>query len=341
MGSKYSFVAAISFAAMLAIGVGKSSTATAASKPDSIRAFDAGPGWFIYDEPVDVALHVLNPAKPRCHEIGEVILLFETRDQLRDDKLIRQTALTGMNRYAELCQSLGAKPSRQQTIVGFLSGHAQTDGRGRIIGNSRLLEAMVSSLIGKYEVRIRHNAIAETKSIAMTSVTAASKNTPANGNAPAIGEHRKKYDAMLEASSAKAPAPGIVEGLTGGDRAKLTGVWSASPSDCVKERVILFEKNGVGLVEWWRAPNEKIGLLPWRTGKWELRDDTLIASFSRRVKYDRLRRKLRVGSVDETVQFNLKDVDGSGLRLAAIRGGFSPGRLFLGGEDKLFVRCNS
>jgi hypothetical protein len=106
------------------------------------------------------------------------------------------------------------------------------------------------------------------------------------------------------------------------------------------ERVIFFESNGIGTVEWWRSPNEKIGLLPWRTGKWELRDNTLIASFDHRVKYDQLRRKLREGAIDETVQFGLKDVSGSGLRLGAIGGGFSPGRLFLGGAEKSFIRCD-
>lgn len=340
MRSSYSIAAAVSAVAILAIGSSQLSAAEAASKPGDIRQFDAGPGWLVYDELIDVALHVLNPTKPMCHEIGEIILLFETRDQLRDDKLIRQAALTGMNRYAELCRSLGVKPSHQRTVVGIIAGQAEPDNRGRVVGDGRSLEAVVSSLTGTYEVRVRHNVVADTNASAAKSIAAATKKAPVSGNTIAVGEHRKKYDAMLEASSAKAPALGVIGGLISGNLAQLTGVWSGSPKDCAMERVIFFESNGIGTVEWWRSPNEKIGLLPWRTGKWELRDNTLIASFDHRVKYDQLRRKLREGAIDETVQFGLKDVSGSGLRLGAIGGGFSPGRLFLGGAEKSFIRCD-
>ncbi len=341
MRSSYSIAAAVSAVAILAIGSSQLSAAEAASKPGDIRQFDAGPGWLVYDEPVDVVLHVLNPSKPKCHEIGEIILLFDTRDQLGDEMLIRQAALTGMNRYAELCRSLGAEPSRQRTVVGIIAGQAEPDKRGRVIGDGRVLEAVVSSLTGTYEVRVRHNAVADIKPSAATSIAAATKKAPVSGSAIAVGEHRKKYDAMLEASSAKAPAPGVIGGLTGGNRALLTGVWSGSPKDCAKERIIFFEGNGTGTVEWWRSPNEKIGLLPWRTGKWELHENTLVASFDHRVKYDQLRRKLLEGAINETVQFGLKDVSRTDLWLAAIGGGFSSGKLFLGGAEKLFVRCNN
>lgn len=62
-----------------------------------VRTFEGGPGWFVYDEAVDVALHVLHPAEPKCHEIGEIILLFKNRDQLRDDALIEAAALERFN----------------------------------------------------------------------------------------------------------------------------------------------------------------------------------------------------------------------------------------------------
>ena len=340
MKSNNQIAAGMSLVAMLAVCTVQLSTADAASKPDNIRKFESGAGWLVYDEAVNVALHVMNPSKPKCHEVGEIILLFETRDQLRDDKLIEKAALTGMNHYAEFCRSHGAKPSRQQTVVGIIAGAAEPNKRGRVIGDGRLFEAMVSSLTGNYEVRIRRNAVAEGNSSAVTSIAAAAKKAPASGNAVAIGDHRAKYDTMFKASSDNAPASGVIGGLTGGNRAKLTGVWSGSPKDCTKERIVLFVKNDAGIIEWWRAPNEKIGLLPWRTGNWELRDNTLTASFDYHVKYDRLRRKLREGAIDETVQFDLKDVNSSDFRLAAIGGGFSPGKLFLGGAEKLFVRCH-
>lgn len=129
--------------------------------------------------------------------------------------------------------------------------------------------------------------------------------------------------------------------VTGGDRAALTGVWSASQANCAKERVILFERDGASTVEWWRASNEDIGLLLWRSGQWELRDGTVIMNFDNRVEYDSFRRDFRSGAINETVQFELEDVDGSELRLSATSGGFSPEALFLGGAEKLFVRCDN
>ena len=103
--------------------------------------------------------------------------------------------------------------------------------------------------------------------------------------------------------------------------------------------MILFERDGHGTVEWWRAANKDIGLLPWRTGQWEMRDSTVIMSFNHRVEFSRATRRIRSGVINETVQFELEGVDGSELRLAATGGGFSPEALFLGGVEKLFIRC--
>ena len=103
--------------------------------------------------------------------------------------------------------------------------------------------------------------------------------------------------------------------------------------------MILFERSSAGSVEWWRASNEDIGLLPWRTGRWELHEGTVIMSFNHRVEYDRFRQDLQSGAINETVQFELKNVDGSELGLAATSDGFSPEALFLGAAEKLFMRC--
>lgn len=319
-----------------------------------VRAFDGGPAWFVYDEPVDVALHVLNPGDPKCHELGEIILLFENRDQLRNNALIETAALTGMNHYAELCRSLGANPSNQRKVAGIIVGDGAPDAQGRVMGDARVLDAMVSLFTGAYQLRVRRNTVAaggaddataaiiadrgERLAAAQAEREAADR-ARADEQAAEIAEIRATYNAALAESVAKAQPPGLIGRVTGGDRAALTGVWSASQSDCANERVILFERDGAGTVEWWRASNEDVGLLPWRTGRWELRDDTVIMSFNHRVEYDRFRQDLQSGAINETVQFDLKDVDGSELRLAATSGGFSPEALFLGGTEKLFVRC--
>jgi len=340
-------LAALSFAAW-----GAANTATAAEY--SVRSFDGGPAWYVYDEPVDVALHVLKPDNPKCHELGEIILLFENRDQLRNDALIETAALTGMNHYAELCRSLGANPSNQRKVAGIVVGNGMPDAQGRVMGDARVLDAMVSSLTGDYQLRVRRNAVTAGHDADSTAAIAADRDqrlaagqaereasdrARQEARAAEIAEIRATYDAALAESVAHAQPPGLFGRVTGGDRAALTGVWSASQADCANERVILFERDGSGTVEWWRAANKDIGLLPWRTGQWELRDGTVIMSFNRRVEFSRATQRIRSGAISETVQFELEDVDGSELRLSATSGGFSPEALFLGGAEKLFVRC--
>lgn len=340
-------------AALLFAASGVTNVATAAEY--EVRAFEGGPAWFVYDEPVDVALHVLKPDNPKCHELGEIVLLFENRDQLRNDALIETAALTGMNHYAELCRSLGANPSNQRKVAGIIVGNGMPDAQGRVMGDARVLDAIVSSFTGAYQLRVRRNTVAAAGGAddATAAIIAerdqrlataqakreAADRARADERAAEITETRATYNVALAESVAKAQPPGLIERVTGGDRAALTGVWSASQSDCANERVILFERDGVGTVEWWRASNEDVGLLPWRTGRWELRDGTVIMSFNHRVEYDRFRQELQSGVINETVQFDLKDVDGSELRLAATSGGFSPEALFLGGVEKLFIRC--
>ena len=342
-------LAALSFAAC-----GSANVATAAEY--EIRAFDGGPAWFVYDEPIDVALHVLNPGDPKCHELGEIVLLFENRDQLRNDTLIESAALTGMTHYAELCRSLGATPSNQRKVAGIIVGDGAPDTQGRVMGDVRVLDAVVSSFTGAYQLRVRRNTVAaaaggaddtaaaitadrDARLAAAQAEREAADRVRADKRAAEIAEVRATYDVALAESVAKAQPAGLIGRVSGGDRAALTGVWSASQSDCANERVILFERDGDGTIEWWRAANQDVGLLPWRTGRWELRDGTVIMSFDHRVEYDGFRRDFRNDVINETVQFDLEGVDASELRLAATTGGFSPEALLLGGAEKLFVRC--
>jgi hypothetical protein len=315
-----------------------------------VRSFEGGPGWFVHDEVVDVALHVLRPSDPKCHEIGEIILLFDSRAQLRDQSLIETAALTGMARYADLCRSLGGKPSNQRKIVGVVAGEAEPSPRGRLIGEGRILDAFVSSVTGERRVTVRRNAAATKRNDRDALATVANgelkpasqqttRYTAPERRAAQVVDIRAIYDAAMAESVAKAQSPGLAGRLTGGAGAALTGAWSGSQAECATERVILFENDGAGTVEWWRGPGEDVGLLPWRTGDWELRNGTVIMNFDHRVEYDDFLGSLREGAIDESVQFDLNDVTASELRLAATSGAFSPEALFLGGAEKLFVRC--
>jgi len=315
-----------------------------------VRVFEGGAGWFVYDEAVDVALHVLRPADPKCHEIGEIILLFDSRAQLRDPALIETAALTGMARYAELCRALGGKPSNQRKVVGVVAGETQPDARGRLIGRSRILDAFVSSLTGDPRVTVRRNAEAAgnrdrskgatvVKGDEKPAASQARRNAGEQGREAQIAAIRATYDAALAESMARAHSSGLIGRLAGGDRAALSGTWSGSQAECAIERLVLFDSGGTRRVEWWRASNADVGLLPWRAGRWDMHDGTVIMTFDHRVAYDDFLTRLRTGPIEETVQFELERVTPSELRLAATPGAFSPEALFLGGAEKLFVPC--
>ena len=328
--------------------LGTAHAASAQQTDYEVRQFDGGPAWFVFDETVDVALHVLRPDDPKCHEIGEIILLFEDPDQLRDRELVESAALKGMTHYAELCQSLGANPSNQRKVAGLIVGAGAPDAQGRVMGDARVLDAAVSSFAGSYQLRVRRNAVTAGNAAAAAIIEDRDQGLPreqaesaANDSTAQIAQLRASYDAALRESEANARAPGLISRVTGGDRVALTGVWSGSQAECARERLILFELDGTGTVEWWRMSDETVGLLPWRTGRWELRDDTVIMSFNHRVEYDDFLRRLRDGAIDETAQFELKGIDATELRLAATGGGISSEALFLGGAEKLFVRCSN
>ena len=328
--------------------LGTAHAATAQTSAYEVRQFDGGPAWFVFDETVDVALHVLRPDDPKCHEIGEIILLFEDPDQLRDSELVESAALRGMTHYAELCQSLGANPSNQRKVVGLIVGVGAPNAQGRVMGDARVLDAAVSSFTDSYQLRVRRNAVTARDATSAAIIETRDQGLPreqaesaANDRTAQIAQLRASYDAALRESEANARAPGLVSRVTGGDRAALTGVWSGSQAECARERLILFELDGTGTVEWWRMSDETVGLLPWRTGRWELRDDTVIMSFNHSVEYDDFLRRLRDGATDETAQFELKGIDATELRLAATGGGNSSEALFLGGAEKLFVKCDA
>lgn len=61
--------------------------------------------------------------------------------------------------------------------------------------------------------------------------------------------------------------------------------------------------------------------------------------FNHSVEYHRFLKNRIDKPINETVQFDVRNVGKHELRLAAAVGGFSPEALLLGGEEKLFVRC--
>lgn len=306
--------------------------ASAQTSDYEVRRFDDGPGWLVFDDDIDIALQVLKPDNPQCHEISEAVLLLDTPAALGDTERIEAAALAAMSRYAALCETLGGTPASYLRVSGLIVGVGEPDTRGRVLGAAKVVDARVSSMSGDYQVNLRR--IAKVDELRTTPERTVGENAERPETTP-------DFAAALQDSMANAVPIGRLGRLTGGDRASLTGAWSGSRAECNTERLILFERDGAGTSEWWRASNDDVGLLPWRSGIWELRDGTLIMTFDHKVELSRLTGRLLSGPINETIQFDLKGVNGSELRLAATGGGFSPEALFLGGAEKLFVRCTT
>lgn len=125
----------------------------------------------------------------------------------------------------------------------------------------------------------------------------------------------------------------------GADENDIIGTWAATKAACATERIVISREGAQRTIAWWRTTDDALGPLPWRSGAWTLNDQTLTMTFDHRVEYDRFLDRRREGPINETAQFDVVNADGESLRLAATTGGFSPEAMFLGGEEKLLVRC--
>lgn len=213
-----------SFAALAVAVLSAGSVATAQTSDYEDRRFDDGPGWLVFDENINIALQVLNPNSPQCHEIGEIILLFETPDQLGDVGMIETAALAGMERYGELCRAFGGTPSNQRRVSGLLIGVGEADARGRVMGDLKVLDGMVTSLTGTPEFRIRR--IASLSEEAANRPIAPSIDDAERADSAAelsIADIRATYDAVLAQSLVEAEPVGALARITSGERASLTG----------------------------------------------------------------------------------------------------------------------
>jgi len=324
-----------------------------------VRSFSAGPAWFVYEGEIDAALYVPKPNALKCHEIGEIILLFENREQLLNEALINDAALAAMSHYTALCASLGARGSNQRNVIGVMADGPPPSEQGRYPVADQILSAYVTSLgrrDGGYSVVVRRNTVLRDQQRTadrgelikqrkdqqdrLWNGDSESSNEPqASTSESNLEDMRMDYQTRLALSTASAQPVGLVQEVLGGRQVKLTGIWSGSQAECGKERLILFQNGDRGTAEWWRLASERIGLLPSRSGTWELRDGTLIMSFDEKVEQSFTSGGIERRPINETFQFDLIELQAEEMRLAST-GGFSSGMFLLGGEEKLFVRCS-
>lgn len=321
------------------------------------REFADGARWFVFDGEVPSAIFVPSNAAPQCHELGEVMLAFADRDQLLDEELIETAAVAGMEAYQELCQSLGGRPSSARRVIGYLPSETEPDGQGRIATGDQVLTGNVTSMgaaAGTYRFMPRRNRVVEaarnTEREAQAAVRQAEREREVAQRAEErqraqeergaeIAALRETMERHLAESVGLAEPTGVFGRLTGDDAASLTGIWSASQADCAKEKVIFFDQDGRGVVEWWRS-HDRYGFLPWLSGHWELRQDMLVLDFQRNVEWSFLSGEVEDKAINETMQLVLADIDGDDLRLET-PGERAPGLALLGAPEKLFVRCAS
>ena len=158
-----------------------------------------------------------------------------------------------------------------------------------------------------------------------------------DGVAAGVAEMRAKLDRRLAAiQSLAGPA------LTFNTKARrkgdsLIGVWSASQEDCRREKVIFFDFHARRSVEWWRSV-EAVGLVPWRSGEWEVREDRVLLKFQRRADWLPETGGLREEPFEMTLQLLLAATAEEQLTLATPEEDDSD-YLLLGAPEKRFVRC--
>ena len=110
------------------------------------RRFPDGSAWYVFDGPVEAAIDVATPDAPRCYDLGEIVLFFQSKEQLLDEDLVKQSALSAMSHYKALCNKLGQRGSSQRNVIGVPWDSPKPDDKGRFPIRDQLLAGYVTNL---------------------------------------------------------------------------------------------------------------------------------------------------------------------------------------------------
>ena len=312
-----------------------------------VRKFDQGQ-WFIYKGDVNTALLVQTTNEPQCYQIADVLILLETREQALDQELLQIAAREGLANYHAFCAGKNQQASKARSIVAFVAKDVVADSFGRVIGENALVSGRIATNAspenGVLEIRVNRVAAGQSDSDGQQSSVVADLRRKADEERAAkaaedqarVDAIRVRFEPRYNESRGAAKSAGFFAGLTGGDRAKLTGAWSASAAQCEQDVLLLIDNGGQGRVEWWRE-FRSYGLLPWRSGSWDLQSGTVTMVFDHRTEFTFIK-GFEDASMNETVQIDLKSVSSGELRLAS-PGPNSPALKLLGADEKLFRRC--
>lgn len=152
-----------------------------------------------------------------------------------------------------------------------------------------------------------------------------------------VAKLRAKLDRRLAAIQSLA-GPGLTFGAAPARKSdSLIGVWSASQEACRQEKVIFFDFQARKSVEWWRSV-EAVGLMPWRSGQWEIEDGRVLLTFQREARWLPESGTFEEETFEDRMQLVLTEATGEQLILATPEDDASD-FLLLGAPEKLFVRC--
>ncbi len=311
-----------------------------------VRKFNQGQ-WFIYGGDVKTALLVSGMSEPQCYQIADILILLNNRAQALDTELLQNAARQGLSHYNAYCAAKNQQPSKARSVVAFVASDITPDSFGRVTGNDALVSGRITTTGNPSDgiLEIRANKVAAAQSAnsgQSTAIADIQRQSAEDGklktakDQASIDAIRARFTPQFEQSKASAKSAGFFAALTGGDRAKLTGAWSGSAAQCSQDVLLLIDNDGKGKVEWWRE-FKSYGLLPWRSGSWELKSGSVTMTFNHRTEFTFVN-GFEDTAMNETVQLDLENISSDELRLAA-PGPNSPALKLLGADEKLFKRC--
>ncbi len=311
-----------------------------------VRKFNQGQ-WFIYGGDVKTALLVSGTSEPQCYQVTDILLLLDDRAQALDAALLQNAARQGLAHYTAYCTAKNQQASKAQSVVAFVASGITPDSFGRVTGNDALISGRITTLgepaDGILEIRANKVAAAQNNNGGQSTAIADIQRQSAEDRKLKMAKDHANIDAIrarftpqFEQSKTFAKSAGFFAALTGGDRAKLTGAWSGSTAQCSQDVLLLIDNDGKGKAQWWRE-FKSYGLLPWRSGSWELKSGTVTMIFNHRTEFTFVN-GFEDTVMNETVQLDLKNISSDELRLAA-PGPNSPALKLLGADEKLFKRC--
>ncbi len=127
------------------------------------RRFPGGSAWYVFDGPIEAAIYGAKPDAPQCHDFGEIVLFFESEEQLLDAEFVKQSALSAMSHYRALCAQLAQRGSNQRNVIGVLKDGPAPSDAGRFPIRDQPLTGYVTNLgrtDGGYDFIVRKNAVA-------------------------------------------------------------------------------------------------------------------------------------------------------------------------------------